>query len=73
MEHLNWDKQRKISVVLTALKSSGYEYKHPTLILEGANGWFTILTPNRSPHQALVHVDRQNKMDFFKTVPELLE
>ena len=72
MEHLHWDKRQKISVVLTALKSSGYAYKHPTFILEGADGWFAILTPDRAPHQAIVHIDRKNKMDFLKTIPELL-
>lgn len=73
MERLNWDKQQKTGIVATALKAGGYVFKHPTLVLEGKDGWFVILTPGRLPHQALVHIDGSNKMDFFVSVPELLE
>jgi hypothetical protein len=53
------------------LENSGYRFEHPTLILEGTEGWFTILTPNRQPYQAIVHWDG-SQADFFATVPELL-
>lgn len=53
------------------LESSGYKFEHPTLILEGKEGWFVILTPHRPPHQAIVHWDGKQP-DFFSTIPELL-
>lgn len=53
------------------LENSGYKFEHPTLVLEGKDGWFVILTPHRSPHQAIVHWDGR-QADFFATIPEQL-
>lgn len=53
------------------LENSGYKFEHPTLILEGTEGWFIILTPHRPPHQAIVHWDG-TQADFFATTPEQL-
>jgi len=53
------------------LENSGYRFEQPTLILEGKEGWFTILTPHRPPHQAIVHWDG-TMADFFATIPEQL-
>lgn len=50
---------------------SGYKFEHPTLVLEGKDGWFVILTPGRTPHQAIVHWDG-HQADFFATIPEQL-
>ncbi len=73
MEQLNWNKSQKIEIARMVLRSTGHVFKHPTLLLEGRDGWFVILTPRRPPHQAVFHVDRENKMDFFAATPELLE
>ena len=72
MRYFNWTKKQKVDMARTLLSSAGYEFKHPTLVLEGADGWFLILTPKRSPYQMLVHVDEQDKSDFFTTLPELI-
>lgn len=53
------------------LQNCGYKFEHPTLVLEGKDGWFVILTPHRSPHQAIVHWDGR-QADFFATIPEQL-
>ena len=72
MEILHWDKQQKVDIVKRLLESSRYTFEHPTLILEGGDGWFVILTPKRKPHQVIVHLDRENKPDFWDTIPELI-
>lgn len=62
------EKRERIKQIL---ENSGYKFEHPTLILEGKGGWFTILTPGRMPHQAIVHWDG-SQADFFATIPEQL-
>lgn len=53
------------------LENAGYSFEHPTLVLEGKEGWFTILTPGHTPHQAIVHWDG-TQADFFSTIPKQL-
>ena len=53
------------------LESAGYEFKSPTLVLEGRDGWFVILTPSHPPYHALVHWD--GTVDFLSTIPKKLE
>lgn len=62
------EKRERIKQIL---ENSGYKFEHPTLILEGKEGWFAILTPGRTPHQAIVHWDG-SQADFFATIPEQL-
>jgi len=62
----------KKEMIKQILENSGYRFEHPTLILEGKDGWFTILTPGRTPYQAIVHWDG-SRADFFSTIPELLD
>jgi len=73
MEHLNLTKEQKIKVAKSLLEAAGYTYEHPTLILEGKDGWLVILTPGHAPHQAIVHLDSQNKPNFWSTIPEMIE
>ena len=65
-------KSGKTILVERTLQNAGYNFEHPTLILEGQDGWFVILTPQHTPHQAIVHFDGR-QADFFATVPELIE
>lgn len=59
------------NIIKEILEKSGYRFEHPTLVLEGKDGWFVILTPHRVPHQAIVHWDGR-QADFFSTIPEQL-
>lgn len=69
---LSETKSGKIILVERTLQNAGYKFEHPTLVLEGQDGWFVILTPQRTPHQAIVHFDGKQS-DFFATMPELIE
>lgn len=65
-------KAARVELVRDTLIKTGYNFEHPTLILGGQDGWFVILTPQRKPHQAIVHFDGK-EADFFATIPELIE
>ena len=65
-------KAGRIELVKATLVNAGYNFDHPTLVLAGQDGWFVILTPQRTPHQAIVHFDGK-EADFFATIPELIE
>ena len=62
------DEKEKVKRIL---ESAGYEFKSPTLVLEGKDGWFVILTPSHPPYHALVHWN--GTVDFFSTIPRELE
>ena len=72
MDILDLTKEQKVEIVKRLLESAGHVYEHPTLILEGRDGWLRILTPHRAPHQALVHLNRNLELSFWTTVPELI-
>lgn len=65
------NKPEKVQLVRDTLVNTGYTFEHPTLVLAGQDGWFTILTPQRKPHQAIAHFDGKG-VDFFATVPEMI-
>lgn len=80
MQELTWSKEKEIKIVKSLLEGVGYKFKHPTLVLDGKDGWFVILTPKRRPFKMLVHLGRDtihcsDEMvpDFFSTIPELIE
>lgn len=69
---LGLTKADKVETVKQILTNTGYQFEHPTLILEGREGWFVILTPEWKPFQAIVHWDGK-QADFFATMPEIIE